>query len=144
MALLGTQRDLRIATLIDYQKSGQQEIENLFKRKLLAKNRVLTFADFTGKTEADVEDMFDEDFYLRLVSAEYGVAITQADLTTNHPRIVVRLERYFAQNPLPAGAKYNHYRPARHLAEKVGLIPILPPTLDRFEAVFVSVNRLLG
>ena len=33
------------------------EIENLYKRKLL--RHVLTFADFTRRDEADIEDMFD-------------------------------------------------------------------------------------
>ena len=33
-----------VATLIDFQKRDQQTIENLYKKKLLAKNNVHTFA----------------------------------------------------------------------------------------------------
>jgi Putative DNA-binding domain/AAA ATPase domain len=71
-ALLGAQKGLTIATLIDLQKKDQQSIENLYKRKLLHKSHVLTFAEFTGTTEADIEDMFDVGFYLKLVNAEFA------------------------------------------------------------------------
>ena len=46
VSLLGAQKGLNIATLIDLQKSDQQKIENIYKRKLLKKKQVLTFADF--------------------------------------------------------------------------------------------------
>ncbi len=143
VALLGAQNGLKIATLIDFQKSDQQTIENLYKRKLLTKNHVHTFADFTGTTEADIEDMFDVDFYLRLVSDEYGVNVTAADLQSRHPRVVVRLEEHFTAKPLPAGMKYNHYRPARRLTEKISNLTIPDTTLDRFQAAFSKLNALL-
>src|SRR5206468_10674075 len=71
-ALLGSQKGLNVATLIDFQKKDQQSIENLYKRKLLHKSHVLTFAEFTGTAEADIEDMFDVAFYLKLVNGEYA------------------------------------------------------------------------
>ncbi|MEK6410872.1 MAG: AAA family ATPase [Acidobacteriota bacterium] len=51
VALIGSQKNLNVATLIDFQKSDQQMIENLYKKKLLKKTHVLTFADFTGTPE---------------------------------------------------------------------------------------------
>ena len=45
-------------------------IEGLYKRKLLEKSHVITFANFTGTQEADIEDMFDEEYYLALVNGE--------------------------------------------------------------------------
>ena len=63
VALLGAQKRLKIATLIDFQKKDQQTIENLYKKKLLEKKNVFTFADFTRSSEADIEDMFGIDFY---------------------------------------------------------------------------------
>jgi hypothetical protein len=47
VALVGAQKNLNVATLIDFQKSNTQTIENLYKRKLLNKSHVLTFVDFT-------------------------------------------------------------------------------------------------
>lgn len=143
VALLGARKALGLATLIDFQKDDQQSIENLYKKRLLDKSRVLTYADFTSKKEADVEDMFDEEFYLRLVSEEFGITLSSSDIQSKHPRIVVRLEEHFASNPLPKGSKYNHYRPARLLAEKPTSLGLPPTTLDRFERAFTALNALL-
>ena len=114
VSLIGAKSSLRVATLIDFQKSNAQTVENLYKRKLLDRNHVLTFVDFTGKAEADIEDMFDPDFYLRLVNEEYKNQlvnpITQTVLNMNYPRILVSIEDYLTKKrpekwviqPLPA------------------------------------------
>jgi predicted ATPase len=147
VALIGSQKNLNVATLIDFQKSDAQTIENLYKRKLLQKSNVLTFVDFTKKTESDIEDMFDEDFYLQLVNGEFASSLasslTPSSLTSRAPRILVRLEEYFAVNPLKNSVQFNHYRPARFLAERVSTLSISDATLDRFEAAFKAANALL-
>lgn len=147
VALIRSQKNLNIATLIDFQKSHQQMIENLYKKKLLEKSHVLTFANFTGKPEADIEDMFDEDFYIKLVNEEFSgslaVRLKATDLSSHASRIVVRLEDYFSKNPLTEGAQFNHYRSARFFAEKITALTIPDTTLDRFEAAFAAVNALL-
>ena len=148
IALFRNQQGLNIATLIDFQKKDQQKIENIYREKLLKKKQVLTFADFTKTPEADIEDMFDMPFYLELVNAEYKNELTgpigEAALTEKHPRILVRLEKYFETNPLKTG-KFNHYRPARYFAEHLAeLTPKLSAAaLDRFEAAFKALNALL-
>jgi hypothetical protein len=48
IALLGAQKDLKIATLIDFKTEDQQSIESLYKVKLLKKSNLLTFNMFTG------------------------------------------------------------------------------------------------
>lgn len=148
VALFRSQKALKLATLIDIQKKDQQTIENLYKQKLLKKQQVLTFADFTSKNESDIEDMFDEAFYLELVNAEYKAQLTkpivESDLPA-HQRILVRLAKYFETNPLKAGAHFNHYRPARYFADHAGdLVPKLSAqTLQRFEDAFKALNSLL-
>lgn len=147
VALIGSQKNLNVATLIDFQKSHQQMIENLYKKKLLNKNHVLTFADFTGKPEADIEDMFDEDFYIELVNSEFSGSLTAplkaTDLHGPSSRIIMKLEDYFSRNPLIGGIQFNHYRPARFFAEKIITLTIPEATLDRFEAAFTALNALL-
>ena len=54
VALIGAQSGIRLATLVDYHRRHEQEIQNLFKRKLMKKSNVLTFADFVDGNEADV------------------------------------------------------------------------------------------
>jgi len=148
VALFRSQRGLNIVTLIDLQKKDEQKIENLFKKKLLQKRQVLTFANFTKTVEADVEDMFDVPFYIELVNSEYKTelskTITESDLP-QHPRVLVRLEKYFEGNPLKAGAQFNHYRPARFFAEHADNLAtkLSPNTLQRFEDAFKTINGLL-
>lgn len=145
VALLGAQKDLNVVVLVDYQKRDKQRTENLFKEKLLKQSQVLTFADFVTEDEADIEDMFDPGFYLRLVSEEYEISVATTDLPSAGPRIVQRLEKYFEMNPLPDGKKFNHYRPARYLSENLGSLKceISEDVLDRFECMFTLINGLL-
>lgn len=148
VALIGAQKSLELATLIDIDKSNEQAVENLYKKRLLKKKRVLTFADFTGTRYADVEDMFDVPFYLDLVNEEYKAVlakpIREADLTSRHPRVLARLEEYLDQNPLKGGATFSHYRPARLFAESASFASKLSDAaLDRFEEAFKRLNRLL-
>jgi energy-coupling factor transporter ATP-binding protein EcfA2 len=148
VALLGAQKGLRIATLIDIQNRDRQKIDNLYKSKLLKRKYVLTFADFTGKLEADIEDMFEPSFYLDLVNAEYSqvlkAPIQESDLDLQG-RIVVAIEEHLAKHPLKKAEKFSHYRPARYFFENsVSLAPrISTDTLKRFEEAFTVLNSLL-
>jgi predicted ATP-dependent endonuclease of OLD family len=145
-ALIGIQPGMNVATLIDIQKKDHQSIENIYKRKLLEKSHVLTYADFTGKDEADIEDMFEPDFYLRLVNEEFAKLITKplalAGLPGGGPRILPRIEAALAA----AGVtQFNHYRPSRYFVESLSkLAPdISDATLERFEKAFIALNKLL-
>lgn len=142
VALLGSQKKLNIATLIDFQNRDKQTIENLYKKRILSKKHVYTYADFTGGKEADAEDMFDLDFYLELVNGEFGAElgtpINASDITGKQPRVVVRLEKHL-------GNSFNHFRPARYFVENISHIEARIPSqaLDRFEEAFRSLNKLL-
>lgn len=145
VALIGAQEHLNVAVLIDYQKKDRQSIENLYKIKLLEEKRVLTYTQFVTDDEADVEDMFDAEFYLSLVNGEFKTNLAIADLPQGIPRILNRLERYFENNPLPNGAKFNHYRPSRYFSENVGALGsnLTDSQLDRFQKAFDVLNGLL-
>ena len=145
VALIGAQTKLNVAVLIDFQKKDQQTIENLYKGKLLKKNQVLTFADFTGASEADIEDMFDPEFYMKLVNGEFGVSLKLSQLSSTHPRLLQRLEKRFEKHPLPKHTLFNHYRPARYLSENIGSLEteLADETLDRFQRAFDALNQFL-
>ena len=145
VALIGAQSNLNLAVLIDYQKKDQQKIEDLYKRKLLKKKNVQTYADYAQGPEADIEDMFESEFYLKLVNGAFGVSISLTDLSSNHPRIIRRLEEYLESNPLPNNQPFNHFRPARYLSENIGCLEseLSEQELDRFEQAFKALNALL-
>jgi predicted ATP-dependent endonuclease of OLD family len=147
VALLGSQKKLKIATLIDFQKKDEQTIENLYKKKLLDRKNVKTFADFTSMAEADIEDMFEPQFYLTLVNSEWKAELQKPIELTDlgrHPRIVVRVEQFLQEAPLKSGW-FNHYRPARYLAENFSRLEATldQATVNRFEAAFKVLNSLL-
>ena len=145
VALIGAQTNLNVAVLIDYQKKDQQNIENLYKKKLLRKNHVLTYADFVSKGEADIEDMFDPKFYLKLVNGAFGSSIKLANLPRTQLRILRRLDQYFDKNPLKNSASFNHYRPARYFTDNIGSLAdeLSKRDLGRFQQVFDKLNALL-
>ena len=145
VALIGAQTNLNVAVLIDYQKKDQQSIENLYKKKLLNRTQVLTYANFVEGDEADVEDMFAPEFYLKLVNGEFGLSLTVDDLPEDPPRILSRLEQYFENIPLPKNARFSHYRPARYFIENLESLEseLTDSQLDRFQQVFDDLNKLL-
>lgn len=148
VALLGSQKGINVATLLDIQKNDSQMIEDIYKKKLLTKKQVSTYADFTGTAEADVEDMFDRGFYLELVNEEFGsqlkTKITPAKLNARELRTLRAIELWLVDNPMKSGA-FSHYRPARYFAEKQSTLweRVSQETKNRFEAAFTHLNGLL-
>lgn len=145
VALIGANTKLNIAVLIDYQKKDRQSIENLYKEKLLKKKQVLTYADFVTGDEADIEDMFNADFYLQLVNKEFGKSLNANNLLQGSSRILPHLENHFKDNPLPNGAKFNHYRPALYFSQNIASLEgdLTDSELDRFQKAFDALNKLL-
>lgn len=146
VALIGANTNLNIAVLIDYQKKDRQKIENLYKKKLLKQNQVLTYADFVTGDEADIEDMFAPDFYLKLVNGEFETSLTVDNLPPSSPRILRRLENYFENHPQSNGVPFNHYRPALYLSKHLNSLEndLTESDLDRFQKVFDTLNQLLA
>lgn len=148
VALLGSQKGVNVATLLDIQNSDKQLIEDLYKKNLLTKKQVTTYADFTGTAEADVEDMFDRSFYLELVNNEYSKQLASkialAKLNQNLPRTLRAIDAWLADNPMKSGS-FGHYRPARYFTENLATLwpKVSDKTKDRFEAAFKHLNGLL-
>lgn len=148
VAMLGSQKGMNLATLLDIQNSDKQLIEDLYKKKLLTKKQVSTYADFTGTAEADVEDMFDRAFYLDLVNGEFAgqlpEKITKTKLNAKEPRTLRAIEAWLADNPMKSGS-FGHYRPARYFTEQITKLwpKVSDDTKARFEAAFVHLNTLL-
>ena len=145
VALLGAQRTMNVAALLDFQKKDRQKIENIFKKKLLQQKKVLTYADFVCADEADIEDLLDPAFYLQLVNDAFGASITLSNLKNKHPRILRRIEGHLAKHPLPGDSRFNHYRPAYHFSSKVDSLAekVDGETLNHFRRVFEKLNNLL-
>ena len=148
VALLGAQKGINIATLLDIQNKDRQQIDDLYKKKLLNKKQVSTYADFTGTSEADVEDMFEREFYLRLVNAEFASQLSAEilvdSLNPKIPRTLQALEAWLVDNELTYGS-FGHFRPARYFCENIDTLwpDVSKETKSRFQAAFSHLNGLL-
>ena len=150
VSLLAPQKGINVATLLDIKNEDRQIIEDLYKKKLLKKKQVLTYADFTSKEEADIEDLFDREFYVGLLNAEFErelkKPIDPSDLNEREPRILKALEDHLSENPsIFKSGSFSHYRPARYFTENITDLwgTISSETKDTFELVFQKLNNLL-
>ena len=145
VSLIGAQGRMNVAVLMDIQNRDRQKIENLYKKKLLKKRKIITYANYVEDDEADIEDMFDERFYIKLVNQEYKFSISLSDFRKSCPRILRRIDEYFKRH-LPNTVGFNHYRPARYFSDNITSLEkeICEDTLCRFQKVFDSLNALLS
>jgi energy-coupling factor transporter ATP-binding protein EcfA2 len=147
VTLLGANK-LHVAVVVDSSTKDTGAIRRLRDNGQLAANGLIEISEFTSANDADIEDLFDRDFYLSLVnraySAELPRTLTPADLNQHDPRVVRTIEDYFRQNNI-AGGKFDHYRPAAVLLRyQATLLPqITQPTITRFGQLFARANGLL-
>ena len=147
VTLLGANK-LNVAVLVDSSTKDTGAVKRLRDNGQLARNGLVEISEFTGSGDADIEDLFERDFYLKLVNRAYASELTQpiteADLTPGDPRIVRAIEAYFRQHGIADG-KFNHYRPAAVLLrEQAALTPaISATTINRADRLFARLNGLI-
>ncbi|CAL9583709.1 hypothetical protein SUDANB106_05098 [Streptomyces sp. enrichment culture] len=147
VTLLGANK-LNVAVLVDSSTKDVGAVQRLRDNGQLTKNGLVQISEFTNTADADVEDLFDRDFYLELVNRAYASdltsPITTADLNAKDPRIVRQIEAVFKKRKI-AGGRFNHYKPAAVLLrEQAELAPrIDAATTNRAEQLFVRLNSLL-
>ena len=107
-------------------------------RAIAADERVILVPEIAGAPEADVEDLFAEDFYVELVNGS-GAAVVEWFEVLGEGRIVERIRA-------ATGGPYSRYLPARRLLEGGAelLARVDRGALDRFEALFGRINASLG
>lgn len=146
-SLLGSQKGMNVAALLDVTRKDRQVINRIYERKLLAKRNVLTYANFLERNEADVEDLFDRQFYIHLVNEEFKedlLSRIEANSLKPSHRVIPALEQYLKkckQLKVP----FNHYRPARFFMENAASLwsEVSEDTKNRVAKMFEEVNRLL-
>ncbi len=134
VALLHNQ--LNVSVMVDGSQGGLQRINNMVERGLLDADKLLTLTDITGTKAADIEDLFEEPFYLRLLKQSGIGTVSKAKLGRGD-RIVKRVEDAM-------GDQFDHHQPARHLLEHPELLAELgDASLERWERLIVELNKRL-
>lgn len=148
VSLLGANQ-LNIAALIDANPRDRQRITALQDNGHLTGRALVQMSEFVGSAEADMEDLLDPVFFMKLVNGTYATELAKpikaSDIKSKAPRVTVRFEQHFRDQGI-AGGKLNHYRPAAYLlSEQATLLPTIDAaTLARAERMFKRLNSLLG
>jgi len=144
---------LNVAVFTDYAKGEKKKVEALRAMEVLKNGAVLTAAEYTGKDEADTEDIFHADLFVKLVNQAYALKgkykltiekLESADKNTS--RLVKKAEAYFKLLPetIPI---YNHYTPSLWLMQNPSFFDgdgsDVLSTLSKAEALFEALNKLI-
>jgi hypothetical protein len=148
ISLIGANQ-LNVAVLMDVAANERQRVRELQRNGHLSKNALVEVGQFVGRNDADIEDLFDAAFYLKLVGGAYakelpgGVAL--ADLVDQNPRIARRIGTYFKAKSIGTG-RFSHYRPAAYLQREQGTLlgQIDDATVERAKAMLTVLNGLVS
>ncbi|MFH1999787.1 MAG: AAA family ATPase [Planctomycetota bacterium] len=141
---------LNVAVLTDFHSGDKNKIRNLRESNLIKDGHVLTADAYCDQDEADIEDMIGRDFYVALVNGCYNFK-EKTLLPGKKPadaslRVIEEVETHFRTLPPPV-PDFSHYAPAPFLLRNAGEVgkslPKLDEALDRFEALFKDINKLL-
>jgi hypothetical protein len=134
IALLGV--DLNVAVVLDGAAGGTQKINSMIQKGVINEKAIVPLATITGAKNSDIEDMFNEAWYLKLVRDSGVGNVTKAKLQPGD-RIVPRVEQVVG--------KFDHFRPSRYLMDHPSLIEKVSSTaVDRFEDLFKKLNARLS
>lgn len=133
---------LSIACLLDssIETGDKAKLDHLVRDKIINKNKIKFYDNYIeGYSEADIEDVFAKEEYLRLFNTAFDeqVDIKFEDLDKNAQRIILQINKILGK------PRFNHYRPANALALMGDNAYFLSEeTLARFEAMFKDLNSL--
>lgn len=144
---------INIAVLSDIANGDKTKIEHLRKADILKAGHFYTCADFTEQLEADVEDLFEIDFFVTMLNGAFKppkahlVTVEKLKNASTTSRIVKKAEALFKLMPTEV-AEFGHFGAARWLLENPSVLDAdtlaSNATLDRFERVFKVFNKLLA
>jgi predicted ATP-dependent endonuclease of OLD family len=146
--LVGHQWDA--AVLLDSDEAGEharKKISDLYLKEVAQNSRfrviMLGKAAGIGKTDAAIEDLFPDEFYLECVNAAYGVAIQLADLPDDGSSMITKrveqvLRARFGRSKLDKGLLMNELLKRFDGWKDVSQLP--HGTADRAEKLFKSIN----
>lgn len=148
VSLLASQR-LHVVVLLDAEPSSVRTREDLVKARLVRQDSVVMVSDAfpaaAARSEADIEDLLDQDVFLRLAEEAYATELAGRPIPLNPkvPRIVPRLEQAFEL----LGLEFHKSRVAKRFLDLMGKNPgaaLSTDALDRFERLFGALGSAVG
>ena len=145
--------DLHVAVLSDQATGDKRKVENMKRSEVLRMGHFHTVADFLGRQEADIEDIFYPDVFVTILNGCYELKdankLTVEKLKAAHTsteRLVKQAEAAFRTMPEPI-PMFDHFSPAAWLIRNPKLLEknsvTIARTLDEAEKIFEVYNQLL-
>ena len=139
-----------LAVLMDVTPASRAHIESINDVMLSrdSQRSPIKWVEVTRVRDADIEDLLDPGFYLKLVNTSYKnelpQPITLRSISDRNPRIAERVKAFFSANNI-SGGEFDTYRPAAHFLQNHGTLrgEINETTIDNVAAMFERINSLL-
>ena len=137
-----------VAVMMDVSTKNRVKLDQLNHNAAVKRQNPIKWVEVAKVRTADIEDLFEPAFYLKLVNEAYAGELTEPvtmkSITDANPRIVYRLQQYFRRNNI-AGGRFDPYRPAalmlQHHSHMRGQIS--DATIERAASLFERINSLL-
>ena len=140
---------LNVYILTDYHEGDKRHVKELEQHKMLSDDRVFTAPQFTGKPEADTEDLLGWNLYREVINRCFCLKkdkkLPKEQPNGNTGRVEEATKTHF-RTVATEGREFDHLSPALHLLENASQFAEHSGTaiaLDNFEKLFRSLNRVL-
>lgn len=147
VSLLG-ENYVNVAILMDVSPKTRARIEAKHGQRDLRNGRV-KMVEVTKIRDADMEDLFEPLFYLKLVNRAYANELhgdlTMKTITGPSPRIVQRIQKFFEKEGI-CGGQFDPYRPASYLLNNhlEFRSEIDESAIETAASMFTRINSLLS
>lgn len=142
MVSLLSSQNLNVVVLLDDEKQSRETSIELQQQGMLNKKNVVFVSEAleSKRGECDIEDIFNRETFLQLVSESYGLKPATLELNDKIPRIVKQLESAFSAEK----KNFVKAKPARAFMNRMkeGDNQLLSTEeLNRFEKLFELINK---
>ncbi len=147
VSLLG-ENYVSVAVMMDITPTNKQRVERINRSNDTTDENAVKWVEVTRVRDADIEDLFEPNFYLKLVnlaySSELEEPLTMKAISESNPRIVERIKSHFSSDGI-AGGSFDRYRPAAYLLENFDKVKydISEDTVDKIASLIGRINGLL-
>ncbi len=130
--------ELNCVCLLDTltEQKAKENLRKMVEQKLIVDKKILFADSFTSFQYSDIEDFFTKDDYLKLYNGAFNSQITAGEID-NSKGIMGQLKH------LNGNKAFNHYVPSRYMMVHIGELQFSDDTLNVFEEVFKTINKLL-
>lgn len=127
---------LKMVCLLDTftNQSAEKRLNNMVTKKIIRESNILFYHDILNSEYADIEDLFKKEDYINLYNGAFESNV-DINIVENGP-ILSQLKKL-------NNGSFNHYIPANYLAKNINNVDISEETLENFEKLFKTINKII-